>query len=86
MKNGECACSAPLWSFNFLSKLMQAANCVRFCLNLFCREVHKGCLPHNKNDSDKTVHNLLLISAWIKLEIHVPEQSATFSFLHYFTG
>ena len=25
---------------NFLSKLMRAANCVRFCT------VHKGCLPH----------------------------------------
>ena len=30
-------CSAPLWSFNFLSKLMQAANCVPLCLDPFCR-------------------------------------------------
>ena len=36
-KKGEC--SAPLWSFNFQSKLIPAANCVRFCLNLFCHEV-----------------------------------------------
>ena len=37
-------------SFNFLSKLMQAANRVRFCLNHFCREVHvnfaRFCLNH----------------------------------------
>ena len=43
-----------------LRKLMRAANCVRFCLNPFCREVHEGCLPH-----DKTVHNLNLTSDWI---------------------
>ena len=35
-------CSAPLWSFNFLAKLMRAANCVWFCLNLFCRDVNEG--------------------------------------------
>ena len=51
-KNGEC--SAPLWSFNFLSMLKGAANCVRFCLNPFCHEVHKSCLPHDKKDSNKT--------------------------------
>ena len=37
-------------SFNFLSKLMQAANRVRFCLNHFCHEVHvnfaRFCLNH----------------------------------------
>ena len=33
------------WSFNFLSKLMRAANCVLFCLNPFCPEVNDGCLP-----------------------------------------
>ena len=38
-------------SFNFLS-----AYCVRFCLNLFV----------DKNDSDKTIHNLQLASAWIR--------------------
>ena len=27
---------------------MQAANCVWLCLNPFCREVHEGCLPHDK--------------------------------------
>ena len=32
---------------------MRATNCVRFCLNPFC---------HDKNDSDKTVHNLQLVS------------------------
>ena len=46
MKKGEC--SAPLWSFNFVSKGRPAANCVRFCLNPFCREVYEGCLLHNK--------------------------------------
>ena len=46
-------CSAPLWSYNSLSKLMRAANCVRFC----CHGVHEDCLPHDKKDSDKTVHN-----------------------------
>ena len=39
MRKGEC--SVPLCSFNFLSKLTQAANCVRFCLNPFCCEVHE---------------------------------------------
>ena len=48
----------PLWSFNFFSKLIQASNCVRFCLNPSCLEVHEGWLHHDKNDSDKTVHNL----------------------------
>ena len=37
---------------------MGAVNCLRFCLNPFCREVKEGCLPHDKNDSDKTIHNL----------------------------
>ena len=36
-KKGEC--SAPFWSFNILSILMRASNCVRFCLNPFCREI-----------------------------------------------
>ena len=47
-----------IWSF----KLMQAASCVQFGLNPFCCEVHEGCLPHDLNDSDKTVHNLQLTS------------------------
>ena len=34
--------------FNVLSKLKQAANCVRFCLNPFCCEVHEGCLLTTK--------------------------------------
>ena len=38
--------------------------CVWFCLKHFCFEVHEGPLPHDKNDSDKTVHNLQLTSAW----------------------
>ena len=37
VQNEEC--SARLWSFNFLSKLIRAANCVRLCQNSFCREV-----------------------------------------------
>ena len=56
-------CSAPLWSFNFFSKLMRAANCVQFYLNLFCPEVNEGSLPHNKNDTDKTVLSLQFTSA-----------------------
>ena len=63
-KKGEC--SALLWSINFLSKLMQAANCVRFNQNPFCPEVHEGCLLQDKNDSDESVHNLQLTSAWIR--------------------
>ena len=59
-------CSARLWSFNFLSKLVQAANCARFCLNPFSCEVHEGCLSHDKNDLDKTVHKLQLTSTWIR--------------------
>ena len=37
-KKGEC--SVPLLTFSFLSELMRAANCVRSCLNPFCREVN----------------------------------------------
>ena len=47
-------------------KLMPAVNCVQFCLNPFCHEVHEGCLPHGKNDSDKTILNLQLTSVWIR--------------------
>ena len=74
---------AQLWSFNFLSKLMRAANCVRLCLNPFCYAVHEGCLPHTKKkkDSDKTVHNL----QFTPLEVERPELSTTFSFFRYFT-
>ena len=42
-KKGEC--SALLWSFNFLSKLMPAANCI-----LLIFEVDEGCLPHDENE------------------------------------
>ena len=63
-KKGEC--SAWLWSFNFLSRLTRAANGEQFRQDHFCREVHQGCLPQDKNDSDKTVHNLQLTSAWIR--------------------
>ena len=31
-------------------KLLRAANRVRFCQNYFYPEVHKGCLPNDKND------------------------------------
>ena len=51
---------ANYWSFNFFSKLMQVANCVWFCQNPFCCEVHEGCLFHDKNVSDKADHNLQL--------------------------
>ena len=63
---------------------MRAANCVGFCLNPFCGEVHctKGCLPHDKNDSDKTVHDL---QHQLGLDVERPEQSTTFSFFYYFT-
>ena len=46
---------------------MQAANCV-LCLSesFLCHEVHEGCLPHNKNDSDKTVNNMQLTLDWIR--------------------
>ena len=40
-------CSALVRSLNFLTKLMRAANSVRFCLHFFVVD---------KNDSDKTVH------------------------------
>ena len=58
---------------------MRAANYVQFCLNPFCREVHEGCLPHDNNNSDKTVHNLQL-----GLEVERPERSTTFSFFSLF--
>ena len=83
-------CSAPFWTFNFLSKLMRAASCVRFCLNPFCREVHDGflphevhdsCLPHDKKDSEKTY--TICSSHQIGLEIERPERSTTISFFFY---
>ena len=58
---------------SYVYKIMQAANCVWFCLNPFCHEVHEGCLPHDKNNSDKTVHNLQLTSTWIRSRaLHSP--------------
>ena len=45
---------------------MRAANCVQFCQNPFWCEVHEGCLPHDKYDSDKAIHNSQLTSAWIR--------------------
>ena len=50
--------STPLWSFHFLSKMMPATNCVRFCQNPFCREVpvDEGCLPLDKSDLDIAAH------------------------------
>ena len=58
---------------------MRAANCVQFCVNPFCREVHEGCLPDNKNDSD----NMYTICSLYQLvlEIERPEQRTTFSFI-----
>ena len=40
--------------------------CVWFSQNPYCREVYKGCLPYDKSDSDKAIHNLQLTSAWIR--------------------
>ena len=52
--------------FFYLSKLMQAANCVLFCQNPFCDEVQEGGLPNNKNDKDKAVHHMQHASARIR--------------------
>ena len=41
----------------------------------FCCEVHEGCLPYDKKDSDETVHNLQL-----GLEVERPERNTTFLF------
>ena len=75
-KKGEC--NAPLWSFNFLSW------CELKMVYPFCRKVHEGghegCLPHDKKDSDETIHNLQL-----GLEVERPERTTTFSFYRYFT-
>ena len=60
VKKGEY--SALLWSLtSYLSWCeLQFINCVWFC------QVHEGCLPHDKNDSEKALHNLQLTSAWIR--------------------
>ena len=69
--------------FNFLSKLMQAANCVGFYQNHFCREVREAVYLNDKNNSDKAVHNLQLTSAWIiSLKTSRALHSPFFSFLH----
>ena len=60
--------------------ILADANCVRFWQNTFCCEVHEACLPHDKEDSDKTVHNLQLTSAWIRVER--PAWNTRFSFIH----
>ena len=39
-----------------LSKLMKDAYCVQFCLKPFCREVNNLHLPHDKKNSDITIH------------------------------
>ena len=36
--------------------------CTILSESLFC----KGCLNQDKNDADKTIHNLQLTSAWIR--------------------
>ena len=77
VKKGEC--SAPLWSFNLLSKLMPLANCVQFSKNPFCRAVHE-------------VVYLMTGTIQIKLykicsshQVENPELSITFSFFRYVT-
>ena len=52
LKSEKGECSAPL----YISKLIQAENCVRFRLNPLCLSVKEVCLHHDKSDSDKTVH------------------------------
>ena len=66
--------------------------CVEFCLNHFYLEVYEGCLSQDKNDSETTVHNLLLrqpyticCSHQLGLEVERPEWSTIFSFFGYFT-
>ena len=65
-----------------ISKLMRAASGT-VCLNCFYSKVYEGCLTQNKNNSDKTAHDLQLHQLW--LEVEKPEWSTTFSFLSYFT-
>ena len=54
--------TAPLWSFNFLSKLMRVANCVRFFVRILfaVRYMKVGYLT--KKDPDITDHKLQLTS------------------------
>ena len=47
---------------------MRAAYFAPFCLNPFCHEVYNSWLPHNKSDSDKTVHKLQPSSTWIRAQ------------------
>ena len=51
-------------------------------LNSFCREVHEGCLFHDKNKSVKAVH--ICSSHQFGLEVERPERSTTFSLFYYF--
>ena len=51
---------------------MRAANCVWFCLNPFCCEVHEGCLLH-----DNTSHQL-------GLEVERPEEHYILLFLLFY--
>ena len=51
-----------------ISKLMRAASGT-VCLNRFYSnfsKVYEGCLTHNKNNSDKTAHDLQLSSALVR--------------------
>ena len=54
-----------------------------FRLNPLCLGVNEGCLPHDKNDSDKTVH----FAARTSLDLKLKNQSGAlhfcfFAFLH----
>ena len=49
-------CSALV--FQLLIQADVSCKCVWFYLNHFCHEVNNLHVPHKKNDSDKTVHNL----------------------------
>ena len=48
-----------------ISKLMRAAGGT-VCLNHFYSKVYEGCLTHNKNNSDKTAHDLQMSSALVR--------------------
>ena len=45
--------------------LMRAASGT-VCLNHFYSKVYEGCLTHNKNNSDKTAHDLQMSSALVR--------------------
>ena len=69
-KKGECSASL------YISKLIRAENKARFLLNPLCVGVKEGCLPHDKNNSDKTVH----FAARTSLDKNLKNQSGALHF------